>query len=282
MMNPRRVATRARLLVMGACLVAVAAGACSYTADDGPTHRFAEFPDVNAAPGVERGEVLYKRDCAWCHADDGTGTERAPDILSDPQGGASTHFMLTTGRMPLDYPDEPVRRRDPVYATDEITDVVAYVESLGSSGPPVPVVDLDEGDLALGQQLYNQDCAACHSTTGIGGALPAIESDDLPSSRVPRPANVIPGLFDASPEEIVEALQTGPGPMPVFEYDEHESDSVARYVTYLQSPDNRGGASIGGIGPVAEGAVGWLVGLGVILLVCRWIGTTRKDEEGDA
>lgn len=258
---------------------ALLAGACTYTSG-GTTHRFAEFPDVAAPPGLERGATLYKRDCAWCHAADGSGTTRAPGILAAPQGGASTHFMLTTGRMPLDYPDESVRRRDPAYDADEIADIVAYVESLDPAGPPPPVVDVAEGDLAEGQELYNQDCAACHSTTGIGGALPEIESDDLPSQRVPR-TNVIPGLSESTPEEVVEAMQTGPGPMPVFDFDESESNSIARYVAYLQSPDNRGGANIGAIGPVAEGAVGWIVGLGVMLLVCRWIGTTRKEEEGE-
>ena len=272
--------TRARVLWLAAAFT-VLGGACTYTAESGPTHRFPEFPAVEAAPGLERGETLYKRDCVWCHASDGTGTARAPGILTAPQGGASTKFMLTTGRMPLDYPDEPVLRRDPVYASDEIDDIVSYVQTLDPSGPPPPIVEIAEGDLAEGQQLYNQDCAACHSTTGIGGALPSIESEDLPSDRVARPANVIPGLFESSPEEIVEAMQTGPGPMPVFEFDESQSDSIARYVTYLQSPDNRGGANIGGIGPVAEGAIGWIVGLGVMLLVCRWIGTTRKDEEAE-
>jgi ubiquinol-cytochrome c reductase cytochrome c subunit len=272
--------TRGRLLWLAAAC-ALIGGACAYTAASGPTHRFAEFPEVKAAPGPDRGEALFKRDCAWCHASDGSGTARAPDILTAPQGGASVKFMLTTGRMPLDYPDEPVHRRDPVYDSDEIEDIVTYVETLGPSGPPPPIVDLAAGDLAEGQQLYNQDCAACHSTTGIGGALPSIESDDLSSDRVPRPANVIPGLSKASPEEVVEAIETGPGPMPVFEFDESQNDSIARYVAYLQSPDNRGGAPIGGIGPVAEGAVAWIVGLGVMLLVCRWIGTTRKEDEAE-
>lgn len=279
MTRARTMLPRYRPVLWVAAACSLFGGACSYTAESGPTHRFAQFPPVDAAPGVERGEALYKRDCAWCHAPDGTGTTRAPNILADPQGGASTHFMLTTGRMPLDYPDEAVGRRDPAYDRGEIADIVSYVETLGPDGPAPPVVDVAGGDLAEGQQLYNQDCAACHSTTGIGGALPSIEHDDLSSQRVPRPANVIPALFESTPEEIVEAMQTGPGPMPVFEFDESESDSIARYVTYLQSPENRGGAPVGGIGPVAEGAVGWILGLGVMLLVCRWLGTTRRDEE---
>jgi quinol---cytochrome-c reductase cytochrome c subunit len=272
-----------RLHLLGALgvLAAVALGSCSYASDEGPTHRFAEFPPIVAVPGVGRGRDLYKRDCAWCHGHDLAGTERAPGLLESPQGGGSVDFMLSTGRMPIDYPDEYVRRHDPVYESDEIADIVAYVESRGSAGPVVPDVDLAAGSLSSGQQLYNQNCAACHSTTGVGGALPAIGAADVASDRIPRSANVIPPLFDASPREVVEAMQTGPGPMPVFDLDETRTSSIARYVAYLQDADNRGGASIGGIGPVAEGAVGWLLGLGIMLLVVHRIGTTTKQEEDE-
>ena len=266
--------------IAGAVLFAIVAlGACSYASDKGPTHRFAEFPAVDAPPGIERGNDLYLRDCAWCHGDDARGTERAPDILAAPQGGASVDFMLSSGRMPIDFPDERVHRSDPVYSESEIADIVDYVESLGAEGPTVPTVDLAAGSLSSGQQLYNQNCAACHSTTAVGGALPAVDSGDVPSYRLARSANVIPSLFDSSPTEVVEAMETGPGPMPVFDLDERATTSIARYVAYLQDPDNRGGASIGGIGPVAEGAVAWIVGLGVMLYVIRRIGTTTEDEE---
>lgn len=267
-----------RLLVAGG-VAAAALSACSYTSASGPTHRYAEFPPVDAAPGLERGKELYLRDCAWCHGDDASGTERAPDMLSAPQGGGSVDFMLSSGRMPIDYPDQRIARRDAVYGASEIADVVDYVESLGPDGPAVPEVDLAGGSLPAGLQLYNQNCAACHSTTGAGGALPALSSADVPSYRVPRSANVIPPLFDATPTQVAEAMETGPGPMPVFDFDETRTSSIARYVAYLQAPDNRGGASIGSIGPVAEGAVGWLVGFGLMLLIIRRVGTSRTDEE---
>jgi ubiquinol-cytochrome c reductase cytochrome c subunit len=268
-------------IIAGLFLLALALGSCSYASDDGPTHRFAEFPPVSAAPGPERGKTLYLRDCAWCHSDDAEGTERAPEILSAPQGGASVDFMLSSGRMPIDYPDQRVHRDDPVYDADEIADIVAYVESLGADGPPVPDVDVAAGSLPAGQQLYNQNCAACHSTTGVGGALPAVAAADVPSNRLARSANVIPPLFDSSSTEVVEAMQTGPGSMPVFDFDGGRTNSIARYVAYLQSPDDRGGAGIGGIGPVAEGAVAWILGLGVMLFVIYRIGTTSKDEEDE-
>jgi ubiquinol-cytochrome c reductase cytochrome c subunit len=268
----------ARRFARAALLVAFALGACSY-ASGSQTHRFAEYPPVDAPPGPERGRTLYQRDCAWCHGADARGTERAPDILNTPQGGASFDFMLSTGRMPIDYPDQDVERRTPVYDDSEIADIVEYLESRGAGGPPVPEVDLAAGSLPVGEQLYNENCAACHSTTGVGGALPGANAGGAPTYRPARPDNVIPPLFAATPRQVVEAMQTGPGSMPVFDFDEGRTSSIARYVSHLQAPENRGGAGIGGIGPVAEGAVAWILGLGIMVLVVRWVGTSTKDEE---
>ena len=65
--------------------------------------------------------------------------------------------------------------------------------------------------------------------------------------------------------------------MPRFELDEQEVNAIARYVRYLQSPDDEGGAPIGRIGPVAEGAVALAVGLAALLLAIRWIGTRTGE-----
>jgi ubiquinol-cytochrome c reductase cytochrome c subunit len=48
---------------------------------------------------------------------------------------------------------------------------------------------------------------------------------------------------------------------------------VTAYVTsFIQHPANPGGAGLGGIGPVAEGFVALLFGVGGLMLVCYWIG----------
>ena len=69
---------------------------------------------------------------------------------------------------------------------------------------------------------------------------------------------------------------TGPGTMPVFgneTFSDEEIDSIVRYTVYLQQPDNRGGAPVGGVGPVAEGAIAWTLGIGLLLGVARLLGT---------
>ncbi len=58
---------------------------------------------------------------------------------------------------------------------------------------------------------------------------------------------------------------------------DEELDSLVRYVLYLKNPRDVGGAPLGHVGPVVEGAVGWLVGIGSLILVVDWIGTKTNE-----
>jgi quinol---cytochrome-c reductase cytochrome c subunit len=261
-----------------AVLLLVVFGACSYVG--GRTEPFRQ-PAREEPSGLTRGRDVYMRDCAWCHGSEGEGTTRGPDLTSGTNGEAFTHFMLTTGRMPINEPTDPVMRRDPIYAEGEIEDVVAFVASLDGEGPTIPEVDTDIGDLSLGFRLYQENCAACHSTTGIGGALTTGRAGALEGAVAERSGIIAPAIDEASPTEIAEAMAVGPGAMPVFgdeTFEDREVDAIVRYVEYLQDPADRGGADLGGIGTVTEGAVALIVGLGALLLLIRCIGTTRREE----
>jgi ubiquinol-cytochrome c reductase cytochrome c subunit len=215
------------------------------------------------------GDDLYLRDCAWCHGNEGEGTVRGPDLVTGQNGPAFTDFMLATGRMPIRSPVEETRRGEPIYNVEEIESLVDYVSSLGGQGPPVPNPQPDEGMLGLGLELYQENCSACHSPTMIGGALTAGTGSQARSP-------VAPELFLATPREIAEAMLVGPGAMPVFgpnTFEPEEVDAIVAYVVRQQDPTDRGGAPIGHVGPVSEGAVGWVIGLGAMLLIARLIGT---------
>jgi ubiquinol-cytochrome c reductase cytochrome c subunit len=54
--------------------------------------------------------------------------------------------------------------------------------------------------------------------------------------------------------------------------DEQVADIVAYVAGPIQRPNNRGGLGLGGIGPVAEGFVGLLIGVGGLMLVAFWLG----------
>ena len=204
---------------------------------------------------------LYLADCAWCHGNTGGGTANGPSLVG--VGAASADFYLRTGRMPIDDPDEIVKRGPTIYSEDEIGELVAYIGALGP-GPEIP--ETGGGDAAQGNELYIDNCAACHSTSGIGAALTS--------------GLVAPDLFESSPVEVAEAIRIGPGTMPVFgeeTFDAQQVEDIVAYVSYIQEPQDPGGAPLGHVGPITEGAVGWLVGAGLLLLIIRWIGT-KADE----
>ncbi len=264
--------TRAVLIVIALAALA----SCDYGATEETIYR---PPGVTAADRTEDGKQLYMRDCAWCHGSDGRGTERGPDVLAAPSGPALVDFVLSTGRMPIDSPDQRMIRRDPVYAPEQVDALVDFVATLGPEGPDVPVLALDDANLSHGAVLYQENCAACHSTTGIGGALTegrvTTEEGVPPRSRI-----VVPPVTESTSIEIAEAIRTGPGTMPVFgdeSLDDADLNALVAYTNYLKNPDDRGGASFGRIGPVAEGAVGWIAGIGILLVFIRWIGTKRGE-----
>jgi ubiquinol-cytochrome c reductase cytochrome c subunit len=69
--------------------------------------------------------------------------------------------------------------------------------------------------------------------------------------------------------------------MPVFEFTDHERDSIVAFVGYLHDGPDRGGADIGGIGPVPEGFVAWGLGMGACFAVALLIGHRRQRAPGE-
>lgn len=73
----------------------------------------------------------------------------------------------------------------------------------------------------------------------------------------------------------------GPGEMPVFDLDRHEQESVIAFVDYLANHPDRGGADIGGVGPVPEGFVAWALGMGACLAIVLLVGHHRHRRPGE-
>jgi ubiquinol-cytochrome c reductase cytochrome c subunit len=218
-------------------------------------------PDDTA---IGRGRTLYLQSCVSCHGPMGEGSDDGPALTN--VGAASADFVLRTGRMPLSSPDQESNRKPPAYDDADIEALVSYVASLGD-GPPIPTVEPEAGNLEVGGELFLANCAACHNATGMGGALSYGQH--------------APSLFDATPVDIAEAMRTGPSQMPVFseaQLDDQEVNSIVRYVRYLRDPEDRGGLSLGRAGPIPEGFVALLAGLGPLILAVRWI---TRDPGGE-
>lgn len=224
-------------------------------------------PRLHAVQQDDPGRQLYVTGCSSCHGLDGRGTDRGPTL--ERAGAAAAYYYLSTGRMPLAASGQQPSRKDPVYTEQEIELLTAYVASLGE-GEPVPEVEDGEGDLAHGGVLFRASCAACHSAAGIGGALSY--------------GGYAPSLGQSEPRQIAAAVRVGPGNMPAFgpqTFNDEEVAALVRYVRFLQSPPNPGGARLGGAGPIPEGFVGWVFGMGALILATVWIGK-RREGRGEA
>jgi ubiquinol-cytochrome c reductase cytochrome c subunit len=214
---------------------------------------------------LDEGRRLYVQSCSTCHGSQGEGSRlsggvNAPSLRS--VGAASVDFYLSTGRMPLADTNSQAVRKPPAFDARQRAALVAYVTSLTPGGPPIPIVDISRASLRSGTGLFLTNCAACHNAAGVGGALSY--------------GTFAPSLHPATPVQIAEAQRIGPGNMPVFgpdTFSDQQVNDLVRYVVYLQHPDDAGGAGLGHFGPIPEGFVGLLFGLGSLILFVAWVGT---------
>ena len=228
-----------------------------------PVRQPIETASLLQVTATSRGGDLFQTSCASCHGQGGEGTANGPSLIG--VGALAADFMLRTGRMPLPEPGQPVRRGTPAFADADIAALVAFVSSLGD-GPGIPNVQITSStDTAAGRAAYVATCAACHGAGASGDAVGG--------------GQVAPPLLDTAPTQVGEAIRLGPGAMPAFD-DRQISDAqlseIAAYLQFLKTSAAPGGATVGGVGPVAEGYVGWLVYLVALVGVTRWIERRRR------
>jgi quinol---cytochrome-c reductase cytochrome c subunit len=229
---------------------------------------------AGAQPGigakVKTGKGLYAAYCLGCHGVDGSGvtSDTQPRGVLDLRGlgpplkgvGAlAADFYLTTGYMPLEDPHDQPRHTKSPFDKREIAALVAYVAGFGK-GPGVPHPQPERGEISRGLSLFTEHCAGCHQVVAEGGYVTNA---------------VAPSLHQATPVQIAEAVRLGPYLMPKFpasQISDAQLDSIIAYVQYAKHPDDRGGWSIGRIGPVPEGLVAWLIAAVALVGCCLAIG----------
>ena len=214
---------------------------------------------------IDAGKRLYLEGCSSCHGLNAQGTNTGPTLIG--VGAAAVHFQVSTGRMPMAAPGAQAPSKPAVYSDEEVAAMAAYIASL-APGPAIPTaeqLDFADADVAEGGVLFRINCAQCHQAAGGGGALTQ--------------GKHAPSLMDATPQEMYEAMLTGPQNLPVFSDSTlrvEDKQAIMAYITSLQQSDSPGGLSLGRLGPVTEGLFLWA---GVMLLfvgLAVWIGIKAR------
>ena len=213
---------------------------------------------------IEEGKQIFLKGCSSCHGLNAEGASIAPSLIG--VGAASVDFQVGTGRMPMADMSTQAMRKPRVYNEEETAALAAYVASL-APGPAIPdESELNyerDGNSAEGGELFRNNCAMCHNFAGQGGALSQ--------------GKYAPTLMGVEPKHIYEAMVTGPQSMPVFSdktITAEEKLSIIKWIKSAEAEPNLGGATMGRIGPVTEGLLAWVLGLGLLIGIAVWL-TTR-------
>ncbi len=240
--------------------------------------RAASTPSTDRGQLEREGAVFYGVHCSTCHGADLKGSRGVPSLLQ--AGGAAVDFYMTTGRMPLavraasdgtDHNPLGASSASGVQAyhvpalfdAHQTAAIDAYVDARAQGRTPIPDVRLDPAKLQQGRRIFENNCQACHGAAAQG-ATAGEQWVALP-------------LNKATPTQIGEAIRVGPGVMPRFtpaQLSDDDIGAVATYVRYLaQEPQTYGGAVMDYLGPISEGAVSALIGVGFLFWVIYFTGT---------
>jgi ubiquinol-cytochrome c reductase cytochrome c subunit len=253
-------------LLLGLVMVTVLYGAVAGTGGGG-----AQAQSPSSQSDIAAGETLFNFNCSACHGFGGVGHAGvAPSLIG--AGAAAVDFQMSTGRMPAKEVGAENERKPTTFTQQQIYEIADYVQSLGG-GPTIPdaqQVSTAGADTALGEELFSANCAQCHNAGLSGGAL--TYGKDAPP------------LTQATATQIYEAMLTGPEAMPVFSdgaiSPQAKADIIA-YILQTRAEPNPGGLTLGRMGPVTEGLVIFLGGMGFLVLIAMWI-TAKRREPWDA
>ncbi|HET8990960.1 MAG TPA: c-type cytochrome [Acidimicrobiales bacterium] len=215
---------------------------------------------------TQLGQALYMENCASCHGTEANGVPAPGTVGAYPNlvglGPATIDFWIVSGRMPAADPTAvQAPRRQPRLTPRQAEAIAAWINSLLPSYPYIPDPHVKRANVATGMALFALNCAACHTIEGDGDALAY--------------ATFAPSLRHIPAYQVAEAIRTGPGNMPRFTgnlSDQQVNDIVAYVTKYIQHPENPGGFGLGQLGPVAEGFVALVIGVGLLALIAYWIG----------
>lgn len=222
-----------------------------------------------SARDVEAGRELFLIGCASCHGMNAEGIATKSGGNYGPSlvgvGAAAVDFQVGTGRMPMAKAGTQAPSKTPVYTEEETRQLAAYIASLGP-GPSIPSDDVldyesvDADEVSRGGEFFRTNCTACHNSVGAGGALPD--------------GRYAPSLKGVSAKHIYEAMQTGPQQMPVFSdhvITPEDKRAVIAYIKAVQDQPSYGGVGGGSLGPVVDGMMVWIVGIGGLVGFAIWI-----------
>ncbi|SHK29011.1 ubiquinol-cytochrome c reductase cytochrome c subunit [Nocardiopsis flavescens] len=307
------------VVILALALFGVGYAAVAPTSDQAQAQTLAADAPSPEDVDVAEGKTIFDQTCASCHGLDGSGGEFGPDLRDvgpaaidfqvstgrmpsmNPDAQMPRKPMVMTEQeladliayynesirndgsgadVPYDVPDIEPHPDDFAPLRSDFDSEEAYEEAVEEAEAEYQAALEDyqaeydayisgADDTEMGMRLYLTNCAHCHGWSGGGGAL--------------TDGRWAPEIHESTPREIYEAMVSGPGAMPMFSdgvIAPEEKQELISYVKTLQAEPDAGGIfNLQRVGQVAEGLIGWVVGLALIVACAIWI--TAKQRAHD-
>jgi ubiquinol-cytochrome c reductase cytochrome c subunit len=246
--GPGRSALRHLLPLCVILVVLSIAGPAGASSSPSPSPSQSAAASTAASPTVEAvndpAAEVFAENCSGCHGTSGQGGFGPP--LAAAGFASLVAPMVAEGGIKMPSFADSLTEQ-------QIQGVAEYVAAHIADPAARTAVVADGGE------TYRLYCAACHSTTGRGGALT-------------RGRNA-PDISQYPAAEALAAMILGRGNMPAFAgntLDVRQQAAVGLYVGVLVDPPSPGGRGLGYLGPVTEGAVS-AIALLVLIFLAVWL-----------
>lgn len=158
-----------------------------------PTQSVARLSYPAQPPSAARGQLIYNQNCAQCHGPDGNGVVPAARNFRDldyvrGESPAAFYAAINEGR------GEMPSFKDQL-TSDEIWDAVFYIWRLSTNAATI----------AEGEQIFHENCAACHGEDGSGEQLGSADFTDLRE------------MDRLAPRDLYLTITQGRGSMPAWQ-----------------------------------------------------------------
>ncbi len=186
--------------------------------------------------GLEKGELLFQKECAVCHGSEGAGGVGVPLNLQDFLRTTSDAYLSRT--IKLGRPGRIMPSFGKL-SDEQIQNIIHYIRSWQ---PEIKAPEYSQqfiaGDVKKGETIYNSICVNCHREKGIGGKGTGVTFSRPRDAEIIAPAIGNPSFLAAVSDQMLKRIiMTGRETTPMMSAKSmglKEAD-VDNVVTYLRS-----------------------------------------------
>jgi mono/diheme cytochrome c family protein len=139
-----------------------------------------EFPELPVTASMQTGLQLWLENCAGCHGENGQGNGPAAQWLQPKPSDLTQHLYSASNVADILW-NGIEGTAMPAWRDHGVEDLAALRAVVQSFSGEQTETQADPNELALGEEVYTQNCIQCHGVSGQGNGFAASELSVAPT-----------------------------------------------------------------------------------------------------